>query len=189
MATTQRPSIAKRTSRASSSASTAHSGAPRKASPASARGGRTTAAARSEARRPTRATTTKTPRRRSARTAEVKETVPPTYAEPEPDDGGLVRWTTIPLPIIHTWLAVPSIQMAALRSPSSGLNAMAAQTRWAAQAARANLPPADRLLYYGGVGAMALLGVLEWPVAVVAAAGLWIASRAAERQRGRAAPA
>jgi hypothetical protein len=59
-----------------------------------------------------------------------------------------------------------------------------AQTRWAAQALGSNLPSVERLLYYGGLTAMAIVGVVEWPVAAVAGAGVWVASRS----RGRVAP-
>lgn len=63
---------------------------------------------------------------------------------------------------------------------------MAGQARWAIQAVQANLPPSDRLLYYAGIGALAMGGVLEWPVALVAGAGVWVASRAAEHRSGGA---
>jgi len=40
-------------------------------------------------------------------------------------------------------------------------------------------------MYYGGVSVMAVFGVLEWPVAAAAAAGVWVASRAgAPARRG-----
>ena len=226
MATTQRPSTAGRTSRTSNrtasatgsaprkaSTATARGGravtaaepprrrptrtrtasatgnAPRKASTATARGGRTVAAAEPQRRRPTRATANATTtQRRPAGGAATEKTPAPAQAKPTPD-GGVVRWTAVPVPLVHTRIAVPSIRMPALGSHFPGLNAVVAQARWAAQAARATLPPADRMLYYGGVGAMAVVGVLEWPVAVVAGAGLWIAGRAAERQRARSAPA
>ncbi len=60
----------------------------------------------------------------------------------------------------------------------------AAQTRWAAQAVRANLPPTERLLYYGGLGVMATVGVLEWPVAAAVGVGVWLAGRAGARSPG-----
>ncbi len=39
------------------------------------------------------------------------------------------------------------------------------------------LPPPSRLAYYGGLGMVAALGVIEWPVAVAIGAGTWIAQR------------
>jgi hypothetical protein len=34
------------------------------------------------------------------------------------------------------------------------------------------------MLYYAGLGAMAALGVVPWPVAAAAGGGVWVASRA-----------
>lgn len=63
---------------------------------------------------------------------------------------------------------------------------MAQQTRWTARTVRSFLPPADRLLYYGGLGALAIAGILEWPVAAAAGAGVWVATRG-QRRPGRLA--
>jgi hypothetical protein len=46
------------------------------------------------------------------------------------------------------------------------------------------LPPRDQLLYYGGLGAAALAGVIQWPVAIAVGAGLAIAQRS--RREGTA---
>ena len=55
-------------------------------------------------------------------------------------------------------------------------------------------PDPGRLLWYGGLGALATIGVLEWPVAVVVGAATAIAARSsgdqpepAKRRRTRAA--
>lgn len=42
---------------------------------------------------------------------------------------------------------------------------------------RLELPPTDELLYFAGVGALAALEIIEWPVALVAAMGLALARR------------
>ena len=47
----------------------------------------------------------------------------------------------------------------------------------AARAARAALPPPARLAYYGGLGAAAALGAIEWPVAVAIGVGTAIGQR------------
>jgi hypothetical protein len=39
--------------------------------------------------------------------------------------------------------------------------------------------PAERVLWYGGLAALAGLGVIDWPVAAVVAAGTYIARRQA----------
>ncbi len=82
-----------------------------------------------------------------------------------------------------------NVRVPILRGRVPDLGAKAAQTRWAAQAVRANLPPTERLLYYGGLGLMATVGVLEWPVAGAVGVGVWLASRVGAGRRGQAAAA
>ena len=48
-------------------------------------------------------------------------------------------------------------------------------------------PTGKRLLWIGGLGAMATIGLLEWPVAVAVGAGSFIAERLA-RQTGQQRP-
>ena len=83
---------------------------------------------------------------------------------------------------------VVNVRVPVLRARLPDLGPRAAQTRWAAQAARANLPPMERLLYYGGLGLMATVGVLEWPVAAAVGAGVWVAGRT-RAARGQTATA
>lgn len=47
----------------------------------------------------------------------------------------------------------------------------------AARAAKSALPPPSRLAYYGGLGAAAALGAIEWPVAVAIGVGTAIGQR------------
>ncbi|WP_182887197.1 hypothetical protein [Microbispora sp. H10885] len=49
--------------------------------------------------------------------------------------------------------------------------------------ARTFLPPPERIMYYGGLGALAVLGILEWPVAAAIGAGTMIAQRARSREQ------
>jgi len=84
---------------------------------------------------------------------------------------------------------VVNVRVPVLRARVPGLGAGAAQTRWAAQAVRANLPPTERLVYYGGLGLMATVGVLEWPVAAAVGVGVWLAGRTGSSRRGQAASA
>jgi len=81
------------------------------------------------------------------------------------------------------------VRVPMLRARVPGVGAGAAQTRWAAQAVRANLPPTERLLYYGGLGLMATVGVLEWPVAAAVGVGVWLAGRTGPGRRGQVASA
>jgi hypothetical protein len=55
----------------------------------------------------------------------------------------------------------------------------------AAGAATSFLPPRDRLLYYGGLGTAAVLGVIEWPVAIAIGAGIAIMERSHQERGGR----
>ncbi|MFC7384946.1 hypothetical protein [Sphaerisporangium rhizosphaerae] len=54
----------------------------------------------------------------------------------------------------------------------------------AVETARTFLPPPERLMYYGGLGLLAALGLVEWPIAVVVGASTAIASRAMRHQGG-----
>jgi len=80
-----------------------------------------------------------------------------------------------------------NVRVPVVRATVPGIDAAKQQTMSAAQSVRFNLPPLDRLLYYGGLGVAAVAGALEWPVAVAAGAGVWIATRA-RRQASRIAP-
>ncbi|MEV6982863.1 hypothetical protein AB0M95_16600 [Sphaerisporangium sp. NPDC051017] len=48
----------------------------------------------------------------------------------------------------------------------------------AMETARTFLPPPERIAYYGGLGLLAAVGLLEWPVAAAIGAGTLIAQRA-----------
>ncbi|MEV8517370.1 hypothetical protein [Dactylosporangium sp. NPDC051484] len=81
-------------------------------------------------------------------------------------DSELVTWQDVPMPHVK----VPVVHM---RKPD-------------VRATLTNVAQPRHLLYYGGVGALAALGVLEWPVALAAAAGVWVATR--ERRAMARAP-
>jgi hypothetical protein len=80
-----------------------------------------------------------------------------------------------------------NVRVPVVRATVPGVDAAKQQTMSAAHSVRSHLPPLDRLLYYGGLGAAAVAGALEWPVAVAAGAGVWVATRA-RRQANRIAP-
>ncbi|GES09005.1 hypothetical protein [Acrocarpospora macrocephala] len=55
-------------------------------------------------------------------------------------------------------------------------------TSWAERmmrTGRAAIPPPEQLVYYGGLGVLAVLGAVEWPIAAAIGVGTMIASRAA----------
>ena len=47
----------------------------------------------------------------------------------------------------------------------------------AVSTAQSSLPPAERMAYYAGLGALAAFGVIEWPVAAAIGAGTILAKR------------
>lgn len=184
MATTQRAVPARRTPtpRKSTAAATSRSAGAAGSTPAKAatRGPRP---AGTEHRRPRRtaapapvADTTERPSPSPQRAA-AQDRV--TSAEPARREAGLVRRTAATVPVLH--VRVPVLRV---RVPDVG--AWVAQTGWAV---RANVPPTERLLYYGGLGLAAVVGLVEWPVAVAVGAGVWVASRSGERRRRQAVSA
>ncbi|MBB6476328.1 hypothetical protein [Sphaerisporangium rubeum] len=52
------------------------------------------------------------------------------------------------------------------------------ETARAVETARTFLPPPERMLYYGALGALAVFGLVEWPVAAAIGAGTMLAQRA-----------
>jgi hypothetical protein len=86
----------------------------------------------------------------------------------------------------RTGMTVPlvNVRVPVLRARVPGADMARQQTKWAAQTIRSYLPPADRLLYYGGLGTAAVVGALEWPVAVAAGAGVWVATHARRQANG-----
>ncbi|WP_433605951.1 hypothetical protein ACQP2P_28750 [Dactylosporangium sp. CA-139114] len=87
----------------------------------------------------------------------------------QPSGAHLVTWQDVPVP--HLKMPVVHIER-----PNDW--SVAQRARWTADALKSAVgePKPSRLLYYGGVGALAAFGVLEWPVALAAAAGVWVAT-------------
>ncbi|WP_238012319.1 hypothetical protein KZZ52_31685 [Dactylosporangium sp. AC04546] len=108
--------------------------------------------------------------RRPARTRKATEPATKVQAEQHPKESGadLVTWQDVPMP--H--LKVPVVHM------GGAAGAAVERAGWTARTVTAAVPrPRPRqLMYYGGVGALAALGILEWPVALAAAAGVWVAT-------------
>ncbi|MER5420636.1 hypothetical protein [Streptosporangium roseum] len=53
----------------------------------------------------------------------------------------------------------------------------------AVDVARSLLPPPERLIYYGGLGALVVVGAIEWPVAAAIGVGTLVAQRARAERR------
>src|SRR5215475_10516237 len=167
MATAENPSPARRKSQ------------PRKSTAPGAR--RTKAAASTGRKAPTRAGTRKTAGSAAKATPRAGQRGT-TAAERRPQTTGrpTVSRGSVTVPFVN-------VRVPVVRATVPGIDAAKQQTMSAAQSVRFNLPPLDRLLYYGGLGVAAVAGALEWPVAVAAGAGVWIATRA-RRQASRIAP-
>nr|BFE57516.1 hypothetical protein GCM10020063_020420 [Dactylosporangium thailandense] len=126
----------------------------------------TRTATQTETKRPGKArAATKTGRTAPQTQRPAKETA----EAPHPSGSQLVTWEDVPVP--HLKMPVVHIE-----HPTEW--SVADRARWTAGALRSAVgePRPSRLLYYGGVGALAAFGVLEWPVALAAAAGVWVAT-------------
>ncbi|GAA0408317.1 hypothetical protein Acor_71920 [Acrocarpospora corrugata] len=53
-----------------------------------------------------------------------------------------------------------------------------AEAQQAMRTAKSMMPTSERIVYYGGLGALAVLGVIEWPIAAAIGIGTMVASHA-----------
>lgn len=86
------------------------------------------------------------------------------------------RSATVNLPFVTAQFRVPDVH------PPSREDIGAA-----ARGARSMLPPTKSMLFFGGLAATAVVGVLEWPVAAAIGIGSALASRGAAEPQPRAA--
>lgn len=84
----------------------------------------------------------------------------------------------VPIPVV-----TPHMKIYKLHVPGPGVHEVVVAGRSAA----AHLPPAERLAFYGGLGAAAVLGVISWPVATAVGLGTVIARRARGADRAKTA--
>ena len=123
-----------------------------------------------------RKSTERAARPAKASASRAKAAKSPAKAAPKATGGR--RGMTVPL---------VNVRVPMLRAQIPGGDMARQQTMWAAQTVRSYLPPVERLLYYGGLGTAAVVGALEWPVAVAAGAGVWVATHT-RRQANRVTP-
>ncbi|WP_285773578.1 hypothetical protein [Microtetraspora sp. NBRC 13810] len=137
---------------------------------------------------------TVTQTRRSATATEAKRTKPEGR-----HNGG--REFTLDLPFLTVQLRSPDVRMPSVHLPDMKLPEMhmpemhmpdmrmprvnRQEVGHAVDVARSFLPPPERIVYYGGLGALAVFGLLEWPVAAAIGAGTLIAQRARSGERGK----
>jgi hypothetical protein len=169
-------------------------------SPAARRGGSRPAASRTRTAQATSAATKAVPQgRRRARTASASADVRATKAAPATTKKAAARKATAQKPATTKpattkpattkpattkaaggrSIAVPllNVRVPVLAARVPGADMAKRQTMAAADVVRSYLPPMERMAYYGGLGVAALVGVLEWPVAAAAGAGVWVATR------------
>ncbi|ETK37461.1 hypothetical protein [Microbispora sp. ATCC PTA-5024] len=108
-------------------------------------------------------TTTATP----ATTAQKPVPTPPVSAE-KTDQG-----FNLSLPFLRIQVRPPDMHLPHVGLPKMNRRDMG----HAVDIARTFLPPPERIVYYGGLGALAAIGLLDWPVAAAIGAGTMIAQR------------
>lgn len=75
-------------------------------------------------------------------------------------------------------ITAPHITVAQLRVPEAmDPRRLVSRAGEAASAIRSALPPPTQLAYYSGLGALAISGIVEWPVALAIGAGTVIAQQ------------
>jgi hypothetical protein len=99
-------------------------------------------------------------------------------------DGGSRR--QVPVPFTGLRVPVPNISLPTVHLPHVPLPSQQTIVGGAAKvgdAVRDNAPTGDQLVYYGGLGALAAFGVVDWPVAAAIAVGVWVARRRSQTSR------
>ncbi|MFI0445379.1 hypothetical protein [Actinomadura sp. 6N118] len=122
---------------------------------------------------------TKTTRRRSVQKAEPEAGRRQARTERSEDEG---RGTaTVPVPMITPHVTVHRVHVP--RPPLTGHEVVDA-----GKSVTSFLPPPDRLAYFVGLGAMAVAGLVEWPVAAAIGVGVAVAKRGGRSGEQRPAP-
>ncbi|MBE3012928.1 hypothetical protein IL992_27630 [Microbispora sp. NEAU-D428] len=120
------------------------------------------------------------------RTTRARTTTKPPTPTPTPPTGPGMEMKEehrpqldLNLPFLRLQLRAPEMHLPHVEMPHiSGRD-----VGHAMDVARTFLPPPERIMYYGGLGALAALGILEWPVAAAIGAGTLIAQRARAREQ------
>lgn len=185
MATATRPAKAQRTAGARKSAASTTRKAAKAAAgtpPPEAGSADTESRRQSPQRRGSRSSPATSAATRGETAATGRKTTRSAAGSAGANESTLLRRSSVKVPVVNMQLP-----MLTPRVPTVG--PAVAQTKWAVQAVRANLPPADEMIYYTGLGVLTVAGALEWPVAAAVGAGVWIAGRVGARGRGRAVAA
>ncbi|MFI7707323.1 hypothetical protein [Nonomuraea sp. NPDC049480] len=98
-------------------------------------------------------------------------------------DGKLPKRLSLDLPMLSIEVRRPEVRLPHVGMPHLGMPRISKQEMGHyVDVARTFIPPPERIAYYGALGALAVFGVVDWPVAAAIGAGTIIA------QRGRRAP-
>jgi hypothetical protein len=112
---------------------------------------------------------------------------PPTAESGERGSG---RRYKLDLPLVSIEVRPPDVRMPHVGLPHVDLPRAPRLNRQelghAVDVARSFLPPPERLAYYGGLGALAVAGVVSWPVAAAIGVGTVIAQRGRAERPGEA---
>jgi hypothetical protein len=99
---------------------------------------------------------------------------------------GEPRVVTLRLPLVTAIVRVPRLpSLPALPGARSLPHVGRREMAEAAQTVRAFLPPPRKMLFYGGLGALAAFEIIEWPIAAVVAAATVVVDGHHDRERDR----
>ncbi|MEU8247826.1 hypothetical protein [Nonomuraea sp. NPDC048916] len=105
----------------------------------------------------------------------------PSQERPASEKNGHAKQYTLGLPMMTIQFRPPDVRLPHVSPPAMPHVTMPHVSRQelgqAVDIARSFMPPPERLAYYGALGALAVFGVLEWPVAAAIGAGAIIAQR------------
>lgn len=90
-----------------------------------------------------------------------------------PSDAKGPKRFTLDLPLLSIQVRPPDVRLPRVEMPHVSRQEIGHY----ADAARTFLPPPDRIAYYGALGALAVFGVVDWPVAAAIGVGTVIAQR------------
>jgi hypothetical protein len=101
------------------------------------------------------------------------------------DSKGDPKQITLDLPMMTVQLRGPEMRMPHLEMPDMPHvelpHVSKQEMGQAVDVVRSFLPAPERVAYYGALGALAVFGVLDWPVAAAIGAGTMIAQRARKK--------
>jgi hypothetical protein len=115
-----------------------------------------------------------TSRGRTGERAEKPGVPPKVRTEPASAQHKPPASVTLNLPLVSMQVRAPRLHVPQVRLDEAA---------HVVDTAHSLLPPPERVIYYGGLGALVAFGVIEWPVAAAIGAGTVIAQRAARGNR------